>query len=515
MAVSLQGYIRDFMQTFVFFSSNVQTTTIAIAITGSICCSIIWFIINVISAAVSDGQRTLSSPRLCAGSHRLKHSMFLPCQPAVHAHNSTRHKRHSASCRMKRLHSVVKGPLTCQPCFIFSADCTIQWAYQRCQRHLCLRSYRTRDVKAYCCHSNRRPSKPQTMRWKKPTELDFSHSKLRQCPARLSFMGPQLTQLNLSHNSLCHIPDEICCLTGLREMYLHHNHLTSIPKSVGGLTELTDLNLDHNQLTTLPESLGDLRRLQNLSLSGNRLESLPRRLYMLMNLAILRASNNNLTELPDGLCRGLTRLKFLKLSKNWLRSLPLDIGQLLRLEKLDVSMCHLTYLPHTLCLCPALSTLRLSNNRLRELPSRLGELPCLQELYVDGNQLCYLPASLVNTKLKSLTVCANPLETKTSAPWKGNGEVLIGTAGFPSLQELTARNITANTVPWMKCNLPVSLKELLENIRWCEYCGRYFFKYFQSRLEFVHIAGHQDVPVCHQICAASGERKCQFSAMPS
>ena len=88
MAVSLQGYIRDFMQTFVFFSSNVQTTTIAIAITGSICCSIIWFIINVISAAVSDGQRTLSSPRLCAGSHRLKHSMFLPCQPPVHAHVS-------------------------------------------------------------------------------------------------------------------------------------------------------------------------------------------------------------------------------------------------------------------------------------------------------------------------------------------------------------------------------------------------------------------------------------------
>ena len=58
-----------------------------------------------------------------------------------------------------------------------------------------------------------------------------SHSKLRQCPARLSFMGPQLTQLNLSHNSLCHIPEEICCLTGLREMYLHHNHLTSIPVS--------------------------------------------------------------------------------------------------------------------------------------------------------------------------------------------------------------------------------------------------------------------------------------------
>lgn len=507
MAVSLQGYIRDFMQTFVFFSSNVQTTTIAIAITGSIFCSIVWFIISVISAVVSNGQRE------CANGHRFKHSVFLSCQPAVQTQNSTRQKRHSVSCRMKRLHSVVKGPLTCQPCLIFSADCTIQWAYQRCQRHLCLRSYRTRDVKSYCCHGNRRPSKPQTMRWKKPAELDFSHSKLRQCPARLSFMGAQLTQLNLSHNSLCHIPEEICCLTGLREMYLHHNHLTGIPKSVGSLAELTDLNLAHNQLTTLPESLGDLKHLQSLSLSNNRLELLPRRFYMLMNLAILRASNNNLTELSDGLCKGLTRLKFLKLSKNRLRFLPLDVGHLVRLEKLDMSSCHLTYLPHTLCLCPALSSLKLSNNRLRELPSRLGELHTLHELHVDGNQLSYLPASLVCVKLKSFIVCANPLEAKMSA--QGKGEVLVGTAGFPSLLELTARNITANKVPRVKCNLPMSLKELLENIRWCEYCDRYFFKYFQGRLEFVNIAGHQNVPVCHQICLASGERKCQFPAMPS
>ena len=70
---------------------------------------------------------------------------------------------------------------------------------------------------------------------------------------------------------------------------------------------------------------------------------------------------------------------------------------------------------------------------------------------------------ILNFMLSFMTVCANPLETKTSAPWKGNGEVLIGTAGFPSLQELTARNITANTVPWMKCNLPVSLKGILLN----------------------------------------------------
>ena len=103
MAVSLQGYIRDFMQTFVFFSGNVQTTTIAIAITSSICCSIVWFIVSVISVAMADGQRESTRPNPCADGHRFKHSIFASYQRAVPIHVSETNVAVSFSSEVKKV----------------------------------------------------------------------------------------------------------------------------------------------------------------------------------------------------------------------------------------------------------------------------------------------------------------------------------------------------------------------------------------------------------------------------
>ena len=58
-----------------------------------------------------------------------------------------------------------------------------------------------------------------------------------------------------------------------------------------------------------------------------------------------------------------------------------------------------------------------------------------------------------------VAVCTNPLQSTTSAQQTAEGDT--ATAGFLSLLELTARNITANKVPWRKQSLPVSLKGIL------------------------------------------------------
>lgn len=59
-------------------------------------------------------------------------------------------------------------------------------------------------------------------------------------------------------------------------MDLGHNALTSVPEELGELTGLSDcLSLHDNQLSRLPDSLGNLTRLRYLNIGENSLTSLP------------------------------------------------------------------------------------------------------------------------------------------------------------------------------------------------------------------------------------------------
>ena len=40
----------------VFFSNDVQTTTLALAITSSICCSVVWLVVTLVTSSVSRSQ---------------------------------------------------------------------------------------------------------------------------------------------------------------------------------------------------------------------------------------------------------------------------------------------------------------------------------------------------------------------------------------------------------------------------------------------------------------------------
>jgi Leucine-rich repeat (LRR) protein len=60
-------------------------------------------------------------------------------------------------------------------------------------------------------------------------------------------------------------------MTKLTRLDLDHNHLTELPQNIEQLSALEELWIDDNRLTTLPSGLKNIRNLQMVSADGNPL----------------------------------------------------------------------------------------------------------------------------------------------------------------------------------------------------------------------------------------------------
>ncbi|CAH2003616.1 unnamed protein product [Acanthoscelides obtectus] len=137
----------------------------------------------------------------------------------------------------------------------------------------------------------------------------------------------RLNVLDLSHNDIESIPDELGNLPCLKELYLSHNSLGKNPKQwswiqknivnslllldishnelkfascgICKLNKLVTLKLDYNNLTHLPDGIGNMRKLKLLSASHNNLTILPGSIKLL-NLDMLDMSNNNFEPQANG-----------------------------------------------------------------------------------------------------------------------------------------------------------------------------------------------------------------------
>lgn len=76
---------------------------------------------------------------------------------------------------------------------------------------------------------------------------------------------------------------------------------------IGQCSLLSTLNLQHNELKALPENIGQLRQLQILGLRYNHLSVLPKALANCQGLQELNIENNNISVLPVSLFRELIR----------------------------------------------------------------------------------------------------------------------------------------------------------------------------------------------------------------
>lgn len=351
--------------------------------------------------------------------------------------------------------------------------------------------------------------------------FDQSYSCLSNCPQRLGFLGTQLRSLNLSHNNLTDLPDEIGCLLGLEELYLCQNDLRSVPETLQNLRRLAELDLQNNKLTSLGNGLTKLHRLKLLLVNNNSLTHLPTDFHNLQSLEHLDLSFNDLCWLPDNIC-SIYSLETLNVSNNLLTYLPEKMNRLVRLMHFTASCCRLVSLPRSICECVQLISICVSKNRLQQLPDEIGQLFNLQFLSVDGNRLQYLPFSI-----SSLYSCHILVEDNCFISLSPSNPVILSMASrsqtvaavsmtkvtslshplslnVVSLLEQSAFCILNNDVKWQHENLPQTLKDILTNVHYCVCCKRPLFLWQQMQISSHSLVSRTglktDVPLVQSLC---------------
>mmetsp|Transcript_101260 Transcript_101260/g.174878 ORF Transcript_101260/g.174878 Transcript_101260/m.174878 type:complete len:258 (-) Transcript_101260:38-811(-) len=100
--------------------------------------------------------------------------------------------------------------------------------------------------------------------------------KVEAIPAYLGLVRTVRELIITQNESLRRLPTTIGEMSEkLTYLELHHNALTSLPDEIGHLTNLTYLDVSHNQLATLPYGIGQLQSLRHLDVSHNAIEHYP------------------------------------------------------------------------------------------------------------------------------------------------------------------------------------------------------------------------------------------------
>lgn len=94
------------------------------------------------------------------------------------------------------------------------------------------------------------------------------------------------------------VPDAVYHLmrhTELKTCDLSENVITKIPpKFAAKFSLITDLNLAHNQMAKLPDEIAEMGSLQRLDISYNTFIDLPNAIFKIPKLEQLNANNNHI-----------------------------------------------------------------------------------------------------------------------------------------------------------------------------------------------------------------------------
>uniref|UniRef100_A0A6M2DVU9 Putative leucine-rich repeat lrr protein associated with apoptosis in muscle tissue n=1 Tax=Xenopsylla cheopis TaxID=163159 RepID=A0A6M2DVU9_XENCH len=139
--------------------------------------------------------------------------------------------------------------------------------------------------------------------------------------------------LDLSECQLMQVPDAVYHLmrhTELKTCDLSGNVITKIPpKFATNFNLITDLNLSHNQMAKLPDELVDLGNLERLDISHNTFIALPNVVFKIPNLMRVYANHNHIADVDTDKLRNAPSLREIDLRNNPL--LPRAHGRLKQL----------------------------------------------------------------------------------------------------------------------------------------------------------------------------------------
>lgn len=251
--------------------------------------------------------------------------------------------------------------------------------------------------------------------------LELQHN-LIQDVRRYSLTGSNsLQSIDFSENLVEQLPMGFFAnLKRLRIVNLSHNRLRLISNDIFDGSVIETLNIAHNDLSNFPSSLSSISStLINLDVSHNQIDHLDAvMLSNTPNLVSLNLAHNKLTLLSDNVFSYLNGLVSLDLSYNAIRANFKELfHEIQHVKKLNLASTGVNSWPHLPL--PSLIALNLSYNALdcrtiNEIPSntviRLGHI---RSLDLSRNRFTVVPSFLWQYMplLKHLDLSSNPIRT--------------------------------------------------------------------------------------------------------
>jgi len=180
---------------------------------------------------------------------------------------------------------------------------------------------------------------------------------LETFPIEIYSLVDSLEILDLSHNRLSFLPDDLHRFTQLKIAFFSYNDFTEVPNVFRRCENLNMLGFKANKITkfeedilplsinwliltdnkieVLPKSIGNLSKLQKCALAGNKIKVIPEEIKNCKNLELLRLSANEIVELPSVLL-SLPKLSWFAFSGNPCSKTPTFTVKEIAYDDLDI-----------------------------------------------------------------------------------------------------------------------------------------------------------------------------------
>lgn len=223
-------------------------------------------------------------------------------------------------------------------------------------------------------------------------------------PLEMSFLQ-HLRVLKISQCNLRYIPPAIWKCRRLHTLDISRNKINVLPPDIGSLTKLHQLNVQYTSITTLPAEIAYCQELEEILMWGNNVESLPDVLRYLPKLRTIAINFRSFTSVIDNYMEGLLRKGQIKSEH-----LPAVIFEISGVDHLDLEGTKINQLPAKCA--GTLQHLILANNFFQEIPKLILTLDQLTFLDVSGNMIKSLPTEIdVLTNLRKLWLNINEIES--------------------------------------------------------------------------------------------------------
>ena len=239
-------------------------------------------------------------------------------------------------------------------------------------------------------------------------ELDVSDASLSSIMVSEGCQHfPKLRNLNVAHNSLQGLGEQLLQLPALQVFDLKANRFTT-GLDLSTCLSLITINASDNNLQQIPEALYDLKSLRNVDFSNNNIKSFKSDLFRLENLKSFLIAGNPLRE-KRYLNMDVDDMKLDFEKKNEV-AMPEDT---LSEEQSDPLVAHVGEL-HQSLFCPNARVLDLSSKNLPEIsPDQVDLTKIIQTIKLANNNLIEFPIELlshscIQANLRSLDLSHNP-----------------------------------------------------------------------------------------------------------